>query len=87
MAKKQPTNSRSISIGPIGNLTFVQSQNIISVAPVKSDNPEKPYCLHIELSGGKSKHIYFALESDIEKDLKKISVEKEKILKENNFRP
>ncbi len=86
MAKKPESNARYISVGTFGNLIFIQPENIVSAKIIKSDNPYKPYCLHFELTNGKSKHVYSSLESDLEKDIKKISVEKEKILKANNFR-
>lgn len=85
MAKKGDTSSQFISVGPTDNLTFIQSEKIVSASSVKSNDPQKPHCIYIELRGGKSKHIYFASEAGAEKDLRKISVQMAKTFKANNF--
>ena len=74
-----------ISLGPVRDLTFIQTENIKTAIRTKSKNPEKPYCIQIELIKGKSKFIYFALEEEVVKDLRKISVERKKDFKINNF--
>ena len=74
-----------ISLGPVRDLTFIQTENIKSAVRTESKIPGKPYCIHIELIKGKPKIIYFALEEEVIKDLRKISVERGKDFKISNF--
>ncbi len=74
-----------ISVGPVLDLTYVQSESIKSVKSIESDNSRKPYCINIEFHNGKSKQVYFITEDDEERNLKKIRIEMQKVLKFNNF--
>lgn len=76
---------RSISVGPVNDLSFIQSENIKSVDIIESDNSKKPFCINVEFHNGKSKLIYFIIEEDANKNLRKIKTEMEKVFKNNNF--
>ena len=76
---------RSISVGPVSDLSFIQSENIKSVKSAESDNPKKPFCLCIEFHNGKSKMIYFLIEDEANRNLKKVKTEMQKVFKNNNF--
>ncbi|MCB0726511.1 MAG: hypothetical protein KDD00_03560 [Ignavibacteriae bacterium] len=76
---------RSISVGPVNDLSFIQSEFIKSVKSTESDNPKKPYCLIIEFHNGKSKMVYFIMEDEANRNLKKVKTEMQKVFKNNNF--
>jgi hypothetical protein len=76
---------RSISVGPVSDLSFIQSENIKSVKSAESDNPKKPFCLCIEFHNGKSKMIYFLMEDEANRNIKKVKTEMQKVFKNNNF--